>query len=276
MAVFLYLTLPIANPVPRDQKPNMNTIIKVEFIDAEDGSTMGVSDVPIGQLPESFEVATTLNMNGEEWAIEEAIPAHSDDFKASGKLQLKMKKLGYINPKDILFSLPTIANELPATTEEKDTSDANYAMVGDEWRQFEFLPFTSLNEIETDLRHVRAVRENYNKPMSNGGTAYTKCHVRSIIGEPKLIINFEHLQKTLGSSQVGSLKFSNPNAMIKHGFSLKTEHSTFYGIMEDGLVMHLGITEFTEHSGKEIKTLVENLNLVFVDWINCQKLVPRG
>ena len=60
--------------------------IKVQFIDSSNGSVIGVSEMPPEQLPETFEIQTTMHLNDEDWSIEEAIPAHSKDFLHSMSL----------------------------------------------------------------------------------------------------------------------------------------------------------------------------------------------
>ena len=89
--------------------------IKVQFIDSSNGNVIGVSEMPPEQLPETFEIQTTMHLNDEDWSIEEAIPAHSKDFLQSKNLTLKMRKVEKMNPNDIWFTTPTISNEFPHT-----------------------------------------------------------------------------------------------------------------------------------------------------------------
>jgi hypothetical protein len=60
-----------------------------------------------------------LGKNG-DWEVVEARPMTAAEFRKTGKLVLivrKVKATQFVDPAKILFSLPTISNELPGMGE---------------------------------------------------------------------------------------------------------------------------------------------------------------
>jgi len=247
--------------------------VRVQFIDSSNGNTICVSEMPPEQLPETFEIETTMHLNDEDWSIEEAIPAHSKDFLQSKELTLKMKKVEYMNPKDLLYSLPTISNEIPQNSDSNQFNDYDYSILGDDWRQNEFLNKSSFPHIEIEINKIEKVKVNDSKEVDSEFTAFTNCHVRDTIGEPNLELDLIRLKNILKTERVGNLKISNE--FVENGFSLKAESTTFYGILENGIVSQFCIGKFSDNTSIEIQNVINEFNLLFVGWCHCQIITPN-
>src|SRR5258708_3062988 len=87
--------------------------IHVEFTDAATGAVFAQSDMPLTQLPDSFALNTTLHLGDEDWTVERAEPLTSTEFKRTGKLNLTLRRVMMVDPREILYSLPTIENVIP-------------------------------------------------------------------------------------------------------------------------------------------------------------------
>src|SRR5688572_27711365 len=111
--------------------------IRVELVDAATGTALGVADLPAEDLPDSFAAATTLQLAGADWHVERAEPVTRDDYVASGQLKLVLRKLVYVDPRKILYSLPTLEDALPPLRD--GDAAAAYAMHEDDWRQVELV-----------------------------------------------------------------------------------------------------------------------------------------
>src|SRR4051812_9918971 len=95
--------------------------VRVELFDADTGKRFSVSDAPIERLPGSFEAATTLHLGEDDWQVVRATPVTAAEFSATGKLRLVLRRLPkpqHVDPKEILFSLPTICDATPGVATE--------------------------------------------------------------------------------------------------------------------------------------------------------------
>src|SRR5262245_22763368 len=124
--------------------------IKVEFVEVGKEKPFAVSMVPIGQLPETFEIATTLTISNKQWSVVNATPKQKADFEKSGKLTVVLSPIQMANPKDILFSLPTI-NDRMCALEKVPSLDGLLLIHEDDWRQVEFVSETFRREIDAEI-----------------------------------------------------------------------------------------------------------------------------
>src|SRR5262245_19205400 len=113
--------------------------IAVEFYEGESSQPFMASDMPIDQLPDTFQIRTKLNIRDEEWTVSSAVPARKEEFRVTGKLQIRLVKpppTTTIPLGDILFTLPTISNDIAALQEA--VSLENILVVHeDDWPQQE-------------------------------------------------------------------------------------------------------------------------------------------
>jgi hypothetical protein len=245
-----------------------NNKIQVEFTDANTGELIARSAMKPGELPETFELNTTLNLQFQEWAVTEADPVHSKDFIASGALKLKLQKIQKIDPNKILYTLPTISNEFPivAGTPAFDNFKTNF--FEDDWRQREFLNRSSLPLVEIEIEETKKIWKDHSKKVEGNFNAFTKIHVRRHIGLPGLNIDLKKLQELLAITQTGSA-YIDSRGFLENGFSFETENTTYLGVVLNGIVTELCILTFNENSLSEIKVINHQFGLIHVDWYNC-------
>ena len=245
-----------------------NNKIKVHFIDNFNGQTIGVAEMDPDKLPETFEIETRMHIKDNEWTVEEAIPAKSIDFIKTKQLTLKLRKIEYMNPKDILYTLPSISNELPSTIKTSLFNDFELSILEDDWRQDEFLNQSSFPLVEIEVQNIKNIWENNKKEVDAPFNAFDKCHVRATIGEPNLNLNFDKLKRLLNVDKVGSLKLNGNDGFVKNSFVLKTETTTYYGILENQIVTSFCISNFSDKTITEIDTILKEFNLIFLNWYN--------
>ena len=229
--------------------------------------------MPPEKLPETFEIQTTMHLNDEDWSIVEAIPSHSKDFLESKELTLKMNKVESMNPQDILFSLPTISNEIPQKSPPNIYNDFDFLILEDDWRQNEFLNKSAFPLIEIEIKKINELKQNDSKVIDSEFTAFKNCHVRDTIGEPKLSLSLEQIKKLLNTENLGNLKTSSN--FIENGFSLRTKSTTFYGTIENGIITQFCIGEFSDGTSNEIQKIINELDILFVGWCHCQIIEPN-
>jgi hypothetical protein len=243
-----------------------NLSIQVTFIDALTGKTLGDSNVPLSQLPETFEVDTTLHLGADDWQVKEAIPVHSKDFKQTKSVQLKIQKVEYIDINEVKFTIPTLSKEVPEISSNSPYQGFELLLHEDDWRQSEFLTSDSLPRIDIETNAISEIWKNHHTDMK-AYNSFTKIHVRDTIGEPNLSIPLKTLLLFLEYNQIGQLKIDR-QGFVKNGFALKTNHSVYYGTIQNEIVKELCIKEHTEESLQEILKITQNFSLIFVDWYN--------
>ena len=240
--------------------------VRVLFINALDESRIGVSEVPVDQLPQTFKLSTTMMLKGDKWSIEAATPMHSKEFLKTRHLELKLRKIKKIKPKKLLFSLPSISAELPEITASNNYAGKALSIKEDDWRQHEFLNKSAASLIKVECDKIESVRQDFSKKLNDTFTAYTQCHIRNTIGAPKLAIKLIELSKVLGSKEITGLKFAGTDSFVLNGFSITTTNAIFFGLEEGGLVSTLCVRNLSNDTIDDVQTVLEQFDLVSVDW----------
>ena len=91
--------------------------VAVTLIDNATGATFAQSQVPPENLPETFARDTTMHLGDEDWSVMHADPQTRTEYSKSGKLTLRLRRLEWVDPKSLLYSLPSIRDRLPAVAE---------------------------------------------------------------------------------------------------------------------------------------------------------------
>lgn len=244
-----------------------NNKIQVELTDIQTGKLIGKSAMKPEQLPESFELYTTFTLAEQEWTVVEADPVHSKDFTLSKSLKLKLQKIEKLNPKDILYTLPTISNELPSICENSQFDSFRINFYEDNWRQREFLNKSSFPLVEIEIKGIKNIWDNHNIKVGDDLNAFDNVHVRSTIGLPSLCIDFKKLQEFLGINQIGGA-FIERQGFIENGFSITTENTSYLGVVINNQVTELCILKFNDYTINEIEAINRIFKLIHVDWYN--------
>src|SRR5512142_853242 len=100
-----------------------HTQIEVRFIDASTGAVFIQTQMPVENLPQSFERQTTFHIGEQDWSVVKAEPMTAEEFMRTGKLTLALQRIQHMSPQDILFILPTLCDEIPGLTKGKTKQD---------------------------------------------------------------------------------------------------------------------------------------------------------
>jgi hypothetical protein len=104
--------------------------VLVTLIDDATGAAFATSNMPPANLPESFEIETTLHLGDADWSVVHAEPQTRKEYTKSGTLTLRLRKVEKIATEAISFS------QLDIT----DRFDDNLGLGADDW-----IPTTPLN-----------------------------------------------------------------------------------------------------------------------------------
>ena len=247
-------------------------IIKVHFIESGKPEPFAVSDMPLEQLPDTFEIDTTMHLGDDDWQVMGAEPAQKEVFRKKGSLKLFLKKseIVSIDPKDILYSLPTISNDL-ADVEDSETFENIIVFREDDWRQFELLSIKYEQEIQKELRGVAEIYEN----QKLEGVGFKEIYLRKIITTPLHDINLklEVLEKYFDiKHQYSGVAFNNAAATIVGGFAFSTTSGwELWGqVNANNIIQFINITQ-TEDSdvnlfATKIDIFLTENKMYAVDW----------
>jgi hypothetical protein len=242
--------------------------IKVEFVESGRTEPFAVSMVPIQQLPETFEIATTLNIAEKQWSIVEATPKLRIDFEKSGKLRVVLSPIEIVNPKDLLFSLPTI-NDRMCALQKANSLEGMLIIHEDDWRQIEFVSEKLLRDIQAEINCIRSIYETKRQDVG-----FTAVHIRKSIETPiddenipfPVLKSFFPVSKEFRGFGVG-----NYMAIAENGFAFETTNGLkFYGVLnQKGNVVFLCLAN-TDGCADKCGELLKTFRLVGVDWCKCK------
>lgn len=261
-----------------------HSTIQVRFFDATTGQPLGEAELPVGNLPQTFEAATTLRLGEKTYEIVSAFPKTAQEFRATGQLRLDMRemKTATVNPKDILFSLPTISNELP-DIEEGSTKLGKRVLElhEDDWRQIELVALTLEASIETDLRAVARIHQKHRK-----SAGFDALHVRKEVPSPLegTWLTLDELRGSLGetASWFDGVSFRGVAGLVAGGFAVKMASGlTLYGLQWGGRVQVLALrppegvsSASAEGDVRMLAALATRHQLCLVDWCRVDQFPP--
>ena len=78
--------------------------VLVTLIDDATGAAFVTTEMPPGDLPESFELETTLHLGGADWFVVHAQPRTREEYTKSSSLTLRLRKVEKIATQAISFS----------------------------------------------------------------------------------------------------------------------------------------------------------------------------
>lgn len=172
-----------------------------------------------------------------------------------------------LDVQEILFSLPTLCEELPPLEKAAQIPPDAIRMHEDYWRQIELIPISHLSAVEGQMKSYIDFREAHKK-----GEGYTEIFIRknvyptlqnqwislSNLGVPYKIL-------TLGEQKVMS------------GFAIPDKSGAYlYGYTEPrGIIIYLGLEPPADSNlSPEFASLIANIassqKLFLADWYKCQ------
>jgi hypothetical protein len=242
------------------------TTVRVEFINAATGEPLGEAELPSAQLPETFAKPTTLHLPDGDWQVEHAEPVTAEEFAASGRLRITMRKIEMVDPSKLLYSLPTIESAPPPMRGGGD--DDSFRMHEDDWRQIEIIAARFDGEVAAEFEAIRAVHAEAK------GAAFPRCHVRERIPRPLggARLRLADVADAFGAPAVRALSFHDYAGVVDGGFAFRAGDAVVYGREEKGALAVLGLAGGVESA--PLLTLARAHSLVLVDWCGTNMLRP--
>lgn len=250
--------------------------VEVTLIELGKDEAFGVSQVPVDQLPDTFEINTTLHLGDVDWQVVEARPTTKAEFRETGKVTVVLAKqeIFDIDPAKVLFSLPTISNDM-AMVEAVASLENVLVLHEDDWRQFEFLS-VSLNELaQQEVQDILAI---YHTQRQASG--FKQIHVRKRIGEPlpDVALPLESLAQAFEIEKCFSgVAFNNAAATIINGFAWQTASGWIFWGQTDAQSNLVVLCLLPPHEA-EAKIMANKIDdfllandLLLIDWVSVRQ-----
>lgn len=240
--------------------------IKVTLIDAATGKSLGKHIIPEAQLPRAFNRPTTLEIDHINWRVLKADPVSADDFLYTKKLTLQVQQTDQAKLQPFMFSTPTVCKELPATGATSLYDAFTLKLDEADWRQVEFLPLSQAEEIEEAIKTIETILTGQPNPL----LGYEQQYSRNDTKLAGLSIGWGEFCDLLPNPVLGNVVVNN-KVLVQDGFSIRSEGYTYYGIVKEGLIQTLCLTQF-DSADDEFMQVISTFTLTLVDWSGARRI----
>lgn len=148
--------------------PPSDDLVRVSLIDAETGEVFARTELAAGQLPQSFAPATRLDLDGDKWDVVLAEPSTAAEYTASGSLELIVRRIRFVDPLEIKYTLPTFYDPLPPTDPAAGAHRDDLVIHEDDWRQVELVSADVLVEAGAELAAIAEIRRHHSRLVEDG------------------------------------------------------------------------------------------------------------
>lgn len=153
--------------------------VSVEFVDASSGEVFARTRMPADQLPPSFAPDTTVDIAGNAWSVVRADPPTAAEFSAAGRLVLTLHRIERVSPHDMLYSLSTICDTVPAADPHAPRYN-HLALHEDDWRQVELVSAGLDGVVQAEIAAIRLIFMDQAVAGPDGRVVgFRRLHVRA-------------------------------------------------------------------------------------------------
>ncbi len=156
--------------------------VSVTFVVDATGQVIATSQMPPENLPDSFELDTTLHLGDENWSVVCATPVTKDEFVESGNLTLRLRKVELVDPSEISSSQLDITQHF----------DDNRNLSVDDWidtqpmnatiEEPESAGLPAPNTSSEEVYRIASAMSEFREPVSipNDGVYCPICHIANV------------------------------------------------------------------------------------------------
>ena len=245
--------------------------VQVTLVDDRSGSVLGVTKLDATALPASFYASTTMHVHEAEWSVVSADPMTRELYEKTQRLVLRLRPVEWVDPQALLFSLPTICDQLP-TSDGIDADGSEVELREDDWRQIELVAAVLVPLVETELAAVRAIHVD-----ERVGAGFRKVHVRSSLPQPIAdgSVSSEDVLALAGAGTYLPLRFAGSGHRVTDGVAVRSVgQGALYGLRRSASLVVLGFHPSPPPALVELERFADRHGLVAVDW--CRATLGRA
>ena len=175
-----------------------------------------------------------------------------------------------VDPNDILFSIPTLSNELaPLLPVTEQPTEADFFLHEDDWEQMEFFSADRADEVQAVLSEYHLFEAAH-----RAESGWRKAYLRTLARSTVLPLSVSELAAALGGS-IGPaplLHYANTlSGQVQDGFSLALGGNvSLYGFSDAEGIPVLGVSMGPEADNARLIAAFVQLHashgLILVDW----------
>jgi hypothetical protein len=182
---------------------------------------------------------------------------------------------------DILFSLPTICDALPAVADPADNGVLE--IFEDDWRQVEVVAASLSDVIEAELAAIRVVYDRHARRAASGfTTGFDAIHVRAqpaspLPGPVSLTRVLDMLPQP--SRRYAGVAFTGTTGVAAGSLAMDFGPVSLYGLADGDAITVLGLdsssaADLPPGLIRGLREVLEAFDLVIVDWCGCSVTGP--
>jgi hypothetical protein len=244
--------------------------VAVTLINDATGETFAVTKMSPDDIPESFEIETTLHLGEADWSVVHAAPRTRAEYSRSGSLVLHLRRVEKVDLRDILFSLPSICDRI-AELGTAALSGDEYVLAEDDWRQLELVSRQFADECDAEIAAIRRIHE-----QAGAKVGWREIHVRRRPDPPiRSDLFLDDLGHALGAVAVRGVTYRGADSPIAAGYALRgIDGLQCYGVADAGRVTVLGmgqdpVAPAPVRSADVLTEIARQFDLDVLHWCRC-------
>lgn len=178
-----------------------------------------------------------------------------------------------MDPRSILFTLPTICDEIPETLQDTGhdaPAPEAIHLHGDDWRQIEFIVGVETPQVD---REIAAIQEF--KDANRTSVGWKNVYIRKERPDGLFPAHLpSNLVDTIPHGQIQPLTIetlTGQQATVKGGFAVRLGPTlVMYGRQYRGIIVNLALTTTPDQQDsaqyRHLLALCKKFNLIIVDW----------
>ncbi len=169
-----------------------------------------------------------------------------------------MRKLQLIDPREILFSLPTVADEIPEPG--PPAKSPLLTLHQDDWLQLELVPAEVLVRAEPDLTAIQKVLATERQ-----GPGFKRLHIRKALPDPFADRELPLAELTRRYGPAREIQWSGGQGAVERGFGFTLPNQAIlYGqaSADSAFVFGLGV----DRLDADLSALRSDARLALIDW----------
>ena len=183
------------------------------------------------------------------------------------------------DPKDWLYSVPTICDEIPPALLPASGGEGDvYRIHEDDWRQFEFVSIAQMSSVDLNLVEIRNVREQ------RIGPGFPSVHVRPEPRYPLAGVQLTHRELATAVGPVANdyagVGYRSQNTWIEGSFAFEIADAvTAYGLQSEGVLQVVCFAGVKQDAAggliAKVTPLLRSHGLILVAWEAAVAYPPR-